>query len=111
MARIVDHTTYKSFKEVHLETVQPGHTVLIRHPDGAIRPYVVCRLGNTPIEFLATRFGRTMVVMNMENGRIVTKHPRQRCIVVSCTITVIDFNGKRANALDGSLVEVKKEQN
>ena len=106
MARIIDNTQYKASKEVLLETVKEGHTVLIRHPDGEIRPYVVCRLGNTPIVFSAPiSTTPKMVVMNQENGRIVLKHPRQRCVVVSCVITVRDFHGKRAHALTGNVVD------
>jgi hypothetical protein len=81
MAKIFVNARYESHKEVCLGDVKPGHTILIENGSGEVQPYIICKLGNTPIRVTDSK--KNIVVMNPVTGRIILKHPAQKCVVVS----------------------------
>lgn len=92
MAKVMLRAFYDQTKEVTLGQVRPGHTVLVKSPQGAVLSYMIGKLGNSPIT--VTDEKKTVVLMNQLTGRLITKHPAQKCVVVSATTEVVPFNGK-----------------
>jgi len=100
MALVISNAGYHPLREVKLGSILPGHTVLINDQNnGKPGSYVICKIGNTKIEITST--DRKCILLNNLTGRLVLKHADQKCVVVSSSITLTDFNGeyhvRRAN--------------
>jgi len=78
--------------------MKPGHTILISNGSGEIQPYLICKLGNTPIK-VETVVGdrKDIIIMNPVTGRIVLKSPTQKCVVVSGLLEINSYTNYRTN--------------
>lgn len=95
MAKVWNNTHYQHDKQVNVGSVAAGHTVLITDPTGTVSSYMVCKIGNTKLSI--NDINKSILLVNNVTGRVVLKHSEQKCVVVSATTELIDYNGEFTN--------------
>jgi hypothetical protein len=90
VAKVFNNAFYNPDREIELNQVTSGHTILLKSPMSITTAYVVCKIGNTLLD--ATHPTKTVVLVNIITGRIVLKEPTQRCVLISSIIQLENYN-------------------
>jgi len=89
MANVKNIPPYDSSREVPLSSIEEGHACLLKIK-GTHSLYIVGRIGNTPLVLDCPDHqpNKNILIMNLNSGRIVNKHPLQVVVPVHCKMIV-----------------------